>query len=159
MFDLHTNGHHGFGCDMASIYAICTKFSQYVFRRIFTLFTDMDLYVGRCLCILEKKHLAIEFIVRKLPIKAAVFVHTFIQILLIAFALIVLVLGGSKAVITTMEQSSAALGIPVGFVYLSLPVAGILIIGYNLAGLYESLHEFNSKQKSGDDVKKQQRCD
>ena len=32
--------------------------------------------------------------------------------------------------------------------------AGILIIGYNLAGLYESLHEFNSKQKSGDDVKK-----
>ncbi len=48
---------HGFGCDMASIYAICTKFSQYVFRRIFTLFTDMDLYVGRCLCILEKKAL------------------------------------------------------------------------------------------------------
>ncbi|MCY7850085.1 TRAP transporter small permease [Bacillus haynesii] len=141
--------------------AIWQVFTRYILNSPSTFSEEFLRYsliwismLGGAYAFWKKKHLAIEFIVRKLPIKAAVFVHTFIQILLIAFALIVLVLGGSKAVITTMEQSSAALGIPVGFVYLSLPVAGILIIGYSLAGLYESLHEFNSKQKSDDDVKK-----
>ncbi len=85
----------------------------------------------------KKKHFAIEFLIQKLSEKKALIVGVLIEITILAFALIVMVIGGSKIVMTTMSQLSASLGMPMGYVYLSLPVSGVLIIGYSLINLIE----------------------
>jgi TRAP-type C4-dicarboxylate transport system permease small subunit len=86
----------------------------------------------------KKKHLAIEFIVEKLSNKKALIVNILIDLVVLSFALIVMVIGGTKTVLITMAQSSAALGVPMGYIYLSIPVSGILIIGYSLLGIFEA---------------------
>lgn len=55
-----------------------------------------------------------------------------IDLTVAAFAVTVLVVGGSRLVWLTLElgQDSAALGLPLGFVYLALPVSGLLITYY-----------------------------
>ena len=57
-----------------------------------------------------------------------------IHVIVILFALFVLVIGGIRLVnITlTLNQISPALGIPMGYVYLVLPVTGFLMIYYSL---------------------------
>lgn len=52
-----------------------------------------------------------------------------------SFAFAVMVVGGTNLVALTLSlgQTSAALGIPLGYVYLVLPTSGILIMGYALA--------------------------
>ena len=49
------------------------------------------------------------------------------------FALVVLVYGGGQLVQLTLElrQTSAALGLPIGYVYGVLPLSGILITWYS----------------------------
>lgn len=48
------------------------------------------------------------------------------------FAVVVLVMGGSRLVATTLAlgQSSAALGIERGYVYLVLPLSGLVVLAY-----------------------------
>jgi TRAP-type C4-dicarboxylate transport system permease small subunit len=91
----------------------------------------------------RKKHFAIEFILEKLSKKKALIMSVLIEIVILSFAIIVMVIGGSRTVLITMAQSSAGLGIPMGYVYLSLPVSGILIIGYSLLSLIEMKNKPN----------------
>lgn len=59
----------------------------------------------------------------------------------------VMIFGGVKAVSLTMAQISPSLSLPMGYVYLSLPVSGVLILLYclaNLIDLYDSSkNQFN----------------
>jgi TRAP-type C4-dicarboxylate transport system permease small subunit len=54
------------------------------------------------------------------------------------FALTVLVLGGGALVQLTweLEQTTAVLGIPMAWVYIVLPVSGLLIVIYSLVSLF-----------------------
>ncbi|USY54942.1 TRAP transporter small permease [Bacillus sp. 1780r2a1] len=94
----------------------------------------------------RKGHLAIGFFVKRLPNKAHYAVNVFIELVLILFAAIVMVLGGTKVVMMTLGQISPVLGISMGYVYLSLPLSGALTIVYSIISLYE----FINKQKSKD---------
>lgn len=62
-----------------------------------------------------------------------------IEILVVLFAVIVMVVGGIMTVNITMAQTSASLGIPMGYIYLSLPVSGILVISYSVINIYEAV--------------------
>ncbi|HIE1562285.1 TPA: TRAP transporter small permease, partial [Enterococcus faecium] len=46
---------------------------------------------------------------------------------------------GWNAVTLTMGQISPSLSIPMGYVYLSVPVSGVLIIIYSLINLIDTL--------------------
>ncbi len=48
-----------------------------------------------------------------------------------------MIFGGFKAVSVTMGQLSPSLGIPMGLVYLAVPVSGILILVYSLLNLIQ----------------------
>jgi TRAP-type C4-dicarboxylate transport system permease small subunit len=96
----------------------------------------------------KKGHLAVEFLVRKLPRNLNYVVNIIIELVLIAFSATVMVLGGTKAVIMTMGQTSGALGIPVGFVYLSLPLSGVLTIAYSVVNLYKFIKTTKSEKNS-----------
>lgn len=87
----------------------------------------------------KKKHLAIDILPSKLKGKPKKLLTTFISILIISFAILVLVVGGIRLVYITLHlnQISPALGIPLGYVYLILPFSGILIAFYAFLEILE----------------------
>ncbi len=60
---------------------------------------------------------------------------------LLLFAFAVLLVGGSRlvALILTLGQQSAALRIPLGWVYLVLPLTGLLVMFHAAAGFAATL--------------------
>lgn len=80
-------------------------------------------------------HLAITFMKDKLNIKEGAIVDIVFHIIFIIFAFFVMVQGGANAVGIALYQISPALGIPMGFVYLSLPVSGVMIILYSILNI------------------------
>jgi TRAP-type C4-dicarboxylate transport system permease small subunit len=62
-----------------------------------------------------------------------------VEVVAALFALFVMVIGGAKLVSLTflLGQTSAALQVPLGFVYLALPVSGALIVFYIVLFLIE----------------------
>ncbi|MDZ7386733.1 MAG: TRAP transporter small permease subunit, partial [candidate division KSB1 bacterium] len=56
------------------------------------------------------------------------------NLLVLAFAFFVMVVGGIRLVRLTfiLRQVSAALGIPIGYVYIVVPLSGVLIIYFAL---------------------------
>ena len=80
----------------------------------------------------QKQHLAIDLLSAKLSDKGKKLQTLFINIIIAVFALVVLVIGGGNLVFITfyLGQISSALQIPVGYVYVVLPLSGLFIIYY-----------------------------
>lgn len=83
-----------------------------------------------------KGHIAIDVIANKFTGTARHYSRMFIQFCVFLFALVAMVIGGLKLVNLTLSlgQVSAALQVKMGYVYLVIPVSGILIMFYS--GLY-----------------------
>ncbi|QXD14451.1 TRAP transporter small permease [Rhodocaloribacter litoris] len=83
----------------------------------------------------QKLHLAIDLLPGRLTGRARHLLELAIGGCVFVFALAVMVVGGSRLVLLTLrfEQTSAALGVPLGYVYLVLPLSGLLIMFYALA--------------------------
>jgi TRAP-type C4-dicarboxylate transport system permease small subunit len=83
-------------------------------------------------------HLAID-VLRESNINSK-FLDRIIPVLIILFAVGVLVIGGGRLVYLTLylEQYSANLKIPVGYVYLALPLSGLLITYYALQDMIKT---------------------
>ncbi|MEA1877987.1 MAG: TRAP transporter small permease [Bacteroidota bacterium] len=86
----------------------------------------------------KKRHLAIDILPSKLSGKKKENLLIFINVMVILFALTVLVIGGIRLVYITLtlEQISPALRIPLGYVYLSLPLSGLVMIYYGLFDIF-----------------------
>lgn len=80
----------------------------------------------------KKEHLAIDLLHHRLSPEKKVRVNVAINALIALFALAVLVVGGVNLVFITLhlKQLSSALQVPVGYVYLVLPLSGLFIIYY-----------------------------
>jgi TRAP-type C4-dicarboxylate transport system permease small subunit len=82
----------------------------------------------------KKMHLAIDLLPRKLSGKSKQSLDIVINLSIILFALLAMVIGGFRLVYVTyiLGQTSAALQIPLAYVYLILPFSGLLIIYYKI---------------------------
>ncbi len=80
----------------------------------------------------RQMHLAIDALPSALTGRARRSLGVLTQVLVFLFALSVLVVGGIRLVSLTLTlgQTSAALHVPLGYVYLALPVSGLLIMWY-----------------------------
>lgn len=80
-------------------------------------------------------HLALDLLPEKLKGAARSKLLIFINVLVVLFAFLVMVVGGIRLMYITLylEQKSAALGIPLGYVYMVLPLSGFLIIYYAIS--------------------------
>ena len=58
--------------------------------------------------------------------------RSIIEITIIAFALIVMVYGGISITSLSMTQKTASLGIPMGYVYIVIPITGVVIAVYGV---------------------------
>ena len=89
----------------------------------------------------KKMHLAIDYFANKVKEPTRSYIEIFIHATVLLFALTVMVVGGTNLVALTLylEQISASLQIQLGYVYLALPISGILIIFYSTENIYEIL--------------------
>lgn len=78
----------------------------------------------------ERGHIAVDFVVTKLPRAAQRAVAVLVQLAIIAFAAIVLVWGGWRAAMGAWGQNLTALPTEIGKMYLVMPVTGLIITLY-----------------------------
>ncbi|BDP59266.1 hypothetical protein EfmJHP38_02040 [Enterococcus faecium] len=82
------------------------------------------------------------------------------QSLFLVFAAMIMVYGGWNAVTLTMGQISPSLSIPMGYVYLSVPVSGVLIIIYSLINLIDQGRQVVKNAKYAHDFRPiDEKCD
>lgn len=82
----------------------------------------------------KNEHLAIDLLVQRSGPARRKFLEIFIGGSIVVFSLFVLVIGGTWLVYTrfALEVKSAALEIPLGYVYIVLPITGLLIIFFTI---------------------------
>jgi TRAP-type C4-dicarboxylate transport system permease small subunit len=94
-----------------------------------------------------KAHLGIDILTTKLSGVRKQISEIVIAGIVCLFALFVLVVGGWRlvALTFTLEQISPVMGISMGYVYLVLPLTGILFIYYSIYFIVEALKEKDRK--------------
>ncbi|MBK5196066.1 MAG: TRAP transporter small permease [Proteiniphilum sp.] len=82
----------------------------------------------------KREHLAIDLLIQRSSPKRKFKLEIIIMVIIIVFAVTVLIVGGSWLTYTRfyLSVSSAALGLPLGYVYLVLPISGLLIAYFNM---------------------------
>jgi len=85
----------------------------------------------------RRQHLALELLALSLKPSAKARLDRWSQIAVIVFAAVVLIFGGIRLTYITghLEQTSAALGIPLSYVYAIVPLSGVLTVFYALCHL------------------------
>ena len=85
----------------------------------------------------KRDHMRMTFLVDKLPDSKRRILEIGIEVLVVAFAVIVLIYGGFTIMQLTMTQKTASLGIMMGVVYSVVPVCGILIAVYGILNIID----------------------
>ncbi len=96
-------------------------------------------------------HLAIDLLPSGLDGRRRAVLELFIEACIFVFAASVLVFGGSGLVWLTLDlgQTSAALQIPLGIVYLVLPLSGLLMMFYAALHAADALHRLRAHRHGG----------
>ncbi|MGH1364087.1 MAG: TRAP transporter small permease [Calditrichia bacterium] len=102
--------------------------------------------LGAAYALRLRAHLGIDIVTVKLTGSAKKFSEIFIYSMIILFSALFFVYGGSYLVYVTLtvKQLSAAFQLPVGYIYLVLPISGLLMIFYSIAALTGQLEEKSS---------------
>lgn len=93
-----------------------------------------------------KRHLALELIMPKLNDRNQMYLGIFINLLVITFSSLVLIYGGGSLVETTLKYNQISPGLfigehhlLIGYVYVVVPLSGILINYYGLLDIWASI--------------------
>lgn len=97
----------------------------------------------------QKLHLAIDLLSTKLEGKSKSYLEIFIEACVFIFSLVVMVIGGIRLVFITLtlKQISAALQVPLGYVYLAVPLSGLLMMFYSSFFIIEELKKIKNYKK------------
>ena len=83
------------------------------------------------ICIKKGRHLAMDYLTHFLPFKY----NKILQIIIMAFIMfftLTIVIFGIHMIVVTINQKTAALGVPIGVIYLAFPIAGLLMFSESL---------------------------
>lgn len=88
-----------------------------------------------------KSHLAIDLLTMNLTGKRKAVSELIIEVAIALFAAVAMVYGGIGLVTKTLEtgQISPAMGLEMGYIYLCLPISGVLILFYSIVNIWEQL--------------------
>jgi len=89
----------------------------------------------------KNEHLAIDLLVQRSGPARRKFLEVFISICIVLFSFSVLVVGGSWLMYTrfALDVKSAALEIPLGYVYIVLPISGLFIVYFTIDNVIQFL--------------------
>lgn len=93
----------------------------------------------------KKEHLSIDLLETKLNEKGKIILNRIVNICIIGFAVGVMMIGGIWLVYTRfyLGQVSASMELPIGAVYIIVPLAGILICYYAVYELFSNSVQTN----------------
>ena len=97
-------------------------------------------------------HLAIDLLPTRLTGRPRFYLGVLIEACIFLFALSVLVIGGIYLVALTLSlgQTSAALHVPLGYVYLALPMSGFLMMFYAVRAAWGHREALKEWEAGGD---------
>lgn len=124
------------------IVALWQVISRYVFNSPSTISEELLRYCLIWLAMLGsaymfglREHMAMTFFVEKFNEVVRHKLSIISEIIIMLFSILVLGYGGINITMLTMRQASAALGIPMGYIYSVLPLSGVLIIFYSILNI------------------------
>ena len=101
----------------------------------------------------KNEHMAMTFLFDKLSEKNQIKVRIFFELVIMAFAVFILVFGGWNMSKLSMGQLSSSLQIPMGYIYLALPLSGITTMIYNALNISDIINELSGdKNKQGSKI-------
>jgi len=135
---------------------VISTFLQVIFRYLFNhpLFWSEELsrycfvwivFVGAAIAMKQGAHIGVDYFVMKLPSRFKNFLRIVINILIISF-LVIIIKQSIFVVIVNMSQYSPAIRIPMGLIYLAIPVGLSLMLGYVIIMNYQLLKSILSYQ-------------
>ncbi len=88
-----------------------------------------------------KKHIAIDILSSSLGAENQKRLAVFIEVVIILFTVLILLIGGGRFVWITFKlgQVSAVMHIPKGWIYLALPVSGLIILFYSILNIIDEV--------------------
>lgn len=113
--------------------------SRYVFENPSSFTDELSRYMLIWLGLLgaayvagQEQHLAIDILPKRLTGPKGHGLKILLHGLILLFATVVMLIGGGNLVYITfiLEQKSAALRLPLAWVYLIIPISGVVVIGY-----------------------------
>lgn len=134
--------------------------SRYVLNNPSTITEELVLFsfvwmglLGGAYLFGKNEHMAMTFLFDKLSEKNQIKVRIFFELVIMAFAVFILVFGGYNMSKLSMGQLSSSLQIPMGYVYLALPLSGITTVIYNILNIYDIINELSiHKNKKGSSI-------
>ena len=145
---------------LMTIFATWQVASRYVFNNPSTVTEELVLIcfvwmglLGAAYLFGKQEHMAMTFLFDKLSEKNQTKVQLFYEVIIMAFAVLVLVFGGWNMSQLSMGQLSSSLQIPMGYVYLALPLSGITTVIYNVLNIADIVKELSGdKNKKGSKI-------
>ncbi|WP_016776181.1 TRAP transporter small permease [Anaerophaga thermohalophila] len=97
----------------------------------------------------KNEHLAIDILPDKLTPPGKNRLLLFINLLIIIFSLTIMIVGGTWLVYTrfAMGQVSSALQVPLGYVYMIVPISGLLMVYYSVDDIKNLNNEYKTLKK------------
>ena len=104
--------------------------------------------LGAAVAMNRGAHLGIDYFTGKLTIKNRVITEVFVFAVVTLFSLFAMVIGGVTLVAITfmLDQRSPVWDIPMGYVYLVVPISGLFMAFYSIIGFFERISELNKKE-------------
>ncbi len=129
--------------------------TRYFFNRPSTISEELLTYSFTWMALLasayvfgKRDHMRMGFLADKITGKAKNILEFAIDLLTFAFAGVVMVYGGISITKLTMIQITASLRVPMGYIYIIVPVSGVLIMIFSAMNAIEMLHtDFSRKEE------------
>ena len=92
-------------------------------------------FVGSAFLFGERGHIAVDYLARRFPAPVQKVLASFVQLVILFFALVAMVWGGYLAASIAWTQNLTALPLTIGWVYVVIPVAGVFVAVFALIDL------------------------
>jgi TRAP-type C4-dicarboxylate transport system permease small subunit len=95
-----------------------------------------------------RKHIAIDVLSNQLSVVNRYKLEMVVESIIILFSVFILIIGGSRFVYITFKlgQTSSVIQIPKGWIYLALPISGLVIILYNIQNILDIYMKQNGNE-------------
>ena len=127
---------------------------RYIFKSPSTMSEDMLSYsfvwvslLGTALVFGQKDHMRLSFFSDMLKGKGQLAISIFSEILILIIAIVVFWIGGKAVMGVGALQMSPTLNINMDWIYLILPVSGVLIVAYSLINIIQLIQNYNDSGK------------
>lgn len=106
-------------------------------------------FIGAAYAFSTREHMALVFVRDKLNDKNKKILIILIDAVVLAFALFIMIIGGSKLAFSARKEFSALLGISRSLVYSMAPISGVFIVIIQIINIWEDITGIKITDKGG----------